>query len=155
MDLKVSAKKAWRGLTGKTAQRPVQARKVYAPLSANAELSSFREAMMAYADLTPEQQQIVAEYVRQVRATIGEFARLLNHFEALDYMYDGQITAGWAALLNTDIITDGSGLAGVSELTKAQVTTLANGMDAVLTTYNTQAMRQLFVRVAGMTNTIG
>lgn len=29
--------------------------------------------------LTPEQTNIVAEYTRQQRATVGEFARLLNH----------------------------------------------------------------------------
>jgi hypothetical protein len=48
---------------------------------------------MAFADLTPEQQGAVAEYVRQMRAMVGEFARLLNRFEALDNMYDGQAAA--------------------------------------------------------------
>jgi len=34
--------------------------------------------MMAFNELTPEQQAIVAEYTRQQRATVGEFARLLK-----------------------------------------------------------------------------
>lgn len=105
--------------------------------------------------LTPEQTNIVAEYTRQQRATVGEFARLLNHMAALDAMYDGQVTAAWASLANEDVIADGSGLAGVSSLTKAQITQIANAMQAILTTYNTEALRQLYVRMAGMTNTVG
>lgn len=38
---------------------------------------------MAFADLTTEQQAIVAEYTRQQRAMVGAFARILNQFEAL------------------------------------------------------------------------
>ena len=37
---------------------------------------------MAFSSLTPEQQAIVAEYTRQQRATVGEFASLLNHMAA-------------------------------------------------------------------------
>jgi hypothetical protein len=59
---------------------------------------------MAFADLTAEQQGIVAEYTRLMRATVGEFARLLNHMAALDSMYDGQVAAAWAALDAGDII---------------------------------------------------
>ena len=110
---------------------------------------------MAFADLTAEQQSIVAEYTKQQRAAVGEFARLLNHFGALDNMYDGQVVAAWAELASGDVIVDGSGLAGVSELTKAQIAQIATAIQAVLTAYNTEALRQLFVRMAGMTNTIG
>lgn len=110
---------------------------------------------MAFSSLTPEQQAIVAEYTRQQRATVGEFARLLNHMAALDAMYDGQVTAAWASLVDADVIADGSGLAGVSSLTKAQITQIANAMQAILTTYNTEALRQLYVRMAGMVNTVG
>ena len=105
--------------------------------------------------LTPEQQGIVAEYVRQQRATVGEFARLLNHMSALDNMYDGQVVAAWASLDAQDIIADGSGLAGVSSLTKAEVTGIANAMQAILTEYNAEALRQLYVRMAGLGNVIG
>lgn len=105
--------------------------------------------------LTPEQQAIVAEYTRQQRAVVGEFARLLNHMAALDAMYDGQVTAAWTSLQDTDVIADGSGLAGVSSLTKAQIAQIANAMQAILTAYNGEALRQLYVRMAGMTNTVG
>lgn len=110
---------------------------------------------MAYADLTAEQKGIVGEYVRQMRAATGQLARLCNIFAALDYMYDGQVVTAWASLAAGDIIEDGSGLAGISALTKAQVAQIANAIQAILTTYDTEALRQLYVRVAGMTNTLG
>lgn len=105
--------------------------------------------------LTTEQQNIVAEYTRQQRAVVGEFARLLNHMAALDAMFDGQVTAAWASLAAEDVIADGSGLAGVSSLTKGEIAGIADAMQAILTTYNGEALRQLYVRMAGMVNTIG
>ncbi len=50
---------------------------------------------MSFQDLTPEQQGILAEYTRQQRAVVGEFARLLNRMAALDNMYDGQVVSAW------------------------------------------------------------
>ena len=105
--------------------------------------------------LTPEQQNIVAEYTRQQRALVGEFARWLNRIEAADNMYDGQVVVAWAALGDSDVIVDGSGLAGVSSLTKAEVTQIAGAFQAILTAYQTEALRRLYVKIAGMTNTIG
>jgi len=105
--------------------------------------------------LTTEQQNIVAEYTRQQRATVGEFARLLNHMAALDAMFDGQVSAAWASLADADVIADGSGLAGVSALTKGEIAGIADAMQAILTTYNGEALRQLYVRMAGMVNTVG
>ena len=110
--------------------------------------------MATFSELTAEQQGIVAEYTRQQRAMVGEFARLLNRFEALDNMYDGQVTAAWASLGNADIIVDGSGLAGISQLTKAEVASIATAVQAILSTYQTGALRQLYTRMAGMVNVL-
>lgn len=110
---------------------------------------------MPFSSLTPEQQAIVAEYTRQQRATVGEFARLLNHMAALDAMFDGQVATAWSSLVDADVIADGSGLAGVSSLSKAEVASIATAMQAILTTYNTEALRQLYVRMAGLSNVIG
>ena len=109
---------------------------------------------MAFNDLTPEQQGIVSEYVRQQRAVVGEFARLLNRMEALDNMYDGQVVTAWATLGTTDVIADGSGLAGASQLTKAEVESIATAVQSILTTYQTEVLRQLYTRMAGMVNVI-
>ena len=110
--------------------------------------------MATFSLLTPEQQGIVAEYTRQQRAMVGAFARLLNQFEALDNMYDGQVTAAWSTLGTTDVIADGSGLAGTSQLTKTEVASIATSVQAILTAYQTEALRQLYVRMAGMMNTL-
>lgn len=110
--------------------------------------------MATFGQLTPEQQGIIAEYTRQQRAMVGEFARLLNKFEALNNMYDGQVTAAWATLDANGVIADSSGLAGISTLTKAEVQSIATAVQAILSAYQTDALRQLYTRMAGMTNTI-
>lgn len=109
---------------------------------------------MAFANLSVEEQGVVAEYTRQMRAVVGEFARLLNHMSALDNMYDGQVTAAWASLADGDVIQDGSGLAGVSALTKGEVAGIANAMQAILTAYDGEALRQLYMRMAGIVNVL-
>lgn len=110
--------------------------------------------MATFNELTTEQQSIVAEYTRQQRALVGAFARWLNQIEAGDNMYDGQVVAAWATLDNNATIADGSGLAGVSTLTKAEVATIAAAFQIILTQYQTEPLRQLFVKIAGMVNTI-
>jgi hypothetical protein len=109
---------------------------------------------VAFNDLTVEQRGIIAEYVKQQRAMVGGFARWLNQIEAADNMYDGQVVAAWASLADSDLIPDGSGLAGVSLLSKAEVASIAGAFQAILNTYQTEALRRLYVRMAGMTNTI-
>jgi hypothetical protein len=110
---------------------------------------------MAYSDLTAEQKGVLSEYVRQQRALVGEFARWLNRVEAADNMYDRQAAAVLANVANGDLIADGSGLAGVSTLSKAEVASIAGAFQTILAQYQTDALRQLYVRMAGMTNTIG
>jgi len=104
--------------------------------------------------LTAEQTGIIAEYVRQQRAVVGEFARLLNRMSALDNMYDGQVTAAWAELAAGTVLTDGSGLAGVSLLSKAEVASIADAMQLILTAYNGEELRRLYVKMAGVTNVL-
>ncbi len=110
--------------------------------------------MTAWGELTTEQREIIAEYTRQQRAVVGEFARLLNKMSASDAMYDGQVVAAWASLPAGDIIADNSGLAGVSSLSKAEVASIASAIEVILQTYNMPELRQLYVKMAGMVNTI-
>ena len=110
--------------------------------------------MATFSSLTAEQQGIVAEYTRQQRAMVGAFARLLNQFEALDNMFDGQVVTAWATLGTTDVIADGSGLAGTSQLTKAEVASIAAAVQVILETYQGEALRRLYVKMAGMVNSI-
>jgi len=109
---------------------------------------------MDWQDLTAEQHGVVSEYVRLLRAWCGEQARTNNHAEALN---DGYATtqAVLALLDNDDIITDGSGLAGSSSLTKAEVISLTAHMQGILTNYNTAGHRQMWAKAAGPSNLIG
>ena len=110
--------------------------------------------MAGFSDLTPEQQGIVAEYTRQQRAMVGAFARLLNQFEGLDNMYDGQVVQAWQSMAASDVIVDGSGLAGTSQLTKAEVTSIADAVQVILATYQTESLRRLYTRMAGLVNVL-
>lgn len=109
---------------------------------------------MNWEDLTPEQQSIVSEYVRLLRAWCGEQARTNNHAEALN---DGYATtqAVLALLDDGDVITDGTGLAGASSLTKGEVVSLTAHMQGILTNYNTAGHRQMWAKAAGPANLIG
>lgn len=77
---------------------------------------------MAFADLTAEQQSILAEHTRLLRAWAGEQARVMNHGEAIDTNYWAQVSAILAELQSSDEITDGSGLAGAATLTANKTT---------------------------------
>lgn len=109
---------------------------------------------MAYNDLTAEQQNVLGEYVRLLRAWSGEQARTNNHGEALNDDYS-QVQAILDLLANEDLISDGSGLAGAATLTKAEVISITAHMQGILTNYNTAGHRQLWAKAAGPGNLIG
>jgi hypothetical protein len=109
---------------------------------------------MAYGDLTVEQQGILSEYVRMIRAWSGEQARVNNHGEALNSGY-AQVQSILAELQSSDVIADGSGLAGAGLLTAGEVTSLTAQMQGVLASYNTAGIRQLWAKSAGPGNLIG
>lgn len=109
---------------------------------------------MAFNELTSEQQAVLADYVRMVRAWCGEQARTNNHADALNSQY-AQVQAILGELQDTDLVTDGSGLSGAMVLTKAEVVSLTAHMQGVLTTYNTAGHRQMWAKAAGPGNLIG
>ena len=75
---------------------------------------------MAYADLTPEEKQEVAEWLRNYRAAMADLVRGLNSQFALKMAYDTFLSTVWAKIGNTDLIPDDSGLAGADHtMTKA------------------------------------
>ncbi len=109
---------------------------------------------MDFDDLTPEQQAIVSEYVRLLRAWCGEQARVNNHGGALN---DGYATVQTilALLDSDDVITDSSGLAGAAALTKGEIVSLTAHMQGILASYNTPGHRQMWAKAAGPSNLIG
>lgn len=109
---------------------------------------------MAFADLTTEQQSVLADYVRMVRAWCGEQARTNNHADALNSQY-AQVQTILDALATDDFVTDASGLAGAMTMTKGEIVSLTAHMQGVLTNYNTSGHRQLWAKAAGPGNLIG
>lgn len=109
---------------------------------------------MAYAELTAEQQGVLGEYVRLLRAWCGEQARTNNHGDAINTDYS-QVQAILDLLQSEDVITDGSGLAGAASLTKSEIITMTAHVQGVLTNYDTLGHRQLWAKAAGPGNLIG
>jgi len=109
---------------------------------------------MSYIDLTAEQKAVLTDYVRNLRAWCGEQARTNNHGEALDTGYQN-MTAIFAALGDSELIPDESGLGGAQTLTKAEVVTLTSHNQGVQSNYNTANHRLLWAKAAGSTNLIG
>ena len=118
------------------------------------EFVTMEATLMGFTELTPEQQAVLGDYVRTLRAWCGEQARTNNHADALNSAYT-HIQASLDLLVADDLIADGSGLAGAMTLTKSEVITLTAHMQGILINYNTVAHRQLWAKAAGASNLIG
>lgn len=78
---------------------------------------------MAWADLTPEQQNLAKDFVRTYRAAVAETVRGLRTQQLLSMEYTNTIAAIWAQIGNGEVIPDGSGLAGADlTMTKSNFT---------------------------------
>lgn len=78
---------------------------------------------MAWADLEPNEQELVKDFVRTYRAAVAETVRGLRTQQLLSMEYTNTISALWAQIAAGDVIPDGSGLAGNdSTMTKASFT---------------------------------
>lgn len=108
---------------------------------------------MAFNDLTPEEQAALADYGRNVRATIGELARVRNHVEALDAAY-GNMQALLAEMTGSEILPDSGGLAGALPLTKDEVVTLTAHRQGLLASYGVGHFA-LWAKAAGIGGMIG
>lgn len=109
---------------------------------------------MNFEDLTAEEQAVLADYVRILRAWCGEQARMNNHGEALNSAF-AQVQAILAQLDDADPVADGSGLDGAMTLTKAEIVSITANMQGLLASYNTAGLRQVFAKAAGPINLIG
>lgn len=109
---------------------------------------------MAYSDLTVEQQSVLGEYTRLLRAWCGEQARVNNHASAINDGY-AHVQSILAELDTDDTVTDDSGLAGAAALTKGEIVSLTAHMQGILASYNTAGHRQMWAKAAGPGNLIG
>lgn len=117
---------------------------------------------MAYAQLSDEQKAAVRALSNTVRPLAGEWARLLEKFQAVVAYYTGNVETILGELLATDEIPNATNLAGAQSLTKEQLVNLVGYMivasatpDGSAGSYNTNYHRALYARACGPDNLIG
>ena len=109
---------------------------------------------MAFSDLTAEQQAVLSDYVRLMRAWCGEQARTNNHADALNSQY-AQVQSILGQLQPDDAVNDGSGLSGAMALTVGEIMSMTAQFQGILSGYNTAGIRQAWAKAAGPSNLIG
>ncbi len=109
---------------------------------------------MAYADLTTEQKATLDDWTNQTRAILGEFAKVCNHADAINIVYNGSIAAILAELSESDVVDNKSGLAGAQSMTKDEIVTCISYIQGFLQ-YNTDAHRGNIAKACGLVNLIG
>ncbi len=94
---------------------------------------------------------LLNSHVVQLRASVSDFAKMMNRMNALDMSWRSNVSAivGTPAGLT---ITDASGLAGITQLTDTQVASMMTSVEAILTTYYSSAAQQTMVQFCGPTN---
>lgn len=108
---------------------------------------------MSVATATPAQLALLSNFVAELRANMASFAQTIAVMNALNVSWEATISAIVGTPAGT-LITDSSGLAGISQLTDTQVSSLMTDVQSVLTTYNSTAAQELFSQVCGPLNTL-
>jgi hypothetical protein len=112
--------------------------------------------MATWAELTQEQRDVYQAWERNLRAVAGEQARVNNHWDVINTVYNAQILAILADLDDNTVVPNSSGLGGAQALdSDAEAVTIMSHGQGILTNYNTTAHRQLWAKAAGGDNLIG
>ena len=111
---------------------------------------------MKFADLTPEEQNLVSLFVAQhFRPAVGGAARSLNGVNQLHSTF--KISGVAAILANLDggeKVPDETGLAGAQPLVADDVVGFMKAAEGMLTAYNFDELRMQYAKIAGFPNTI-
>ncbi len=110
---------------------------------------------MAYTDLTTEQQTQLQDWLTIVRPMMGELARLNNQFRVAKDAHASHVGAILALLVGSDEVPNETGLAGATAVTVAELAGILTDANAILTTYDTDAKRQVISKFAGAGNMLG
>lgn len=112
--------------------------------------------MADWNSLTQEQRDVYQAFEKDLRAGMGQFARLINLFNRLNTTYSAQILAILADLDDNTVVPNSTSLAGSASLdSDAEMVSLVAHMQGVLTTYDTTGHRNLRDKAAGGPNTSG
>ena len=97
--------------------------------------------------------ETVAAFTREMRAAMGELARVLAQLAELRLAYWGHIRPLLDKSAPDGIIVDGSGLAGAAPLDGKALADLVAYAEQALA-LNTEPHRQAYIRAAGLGNTL-
>ena len=111
--------------------------------------------MPSYNSLSPEEKEILDTWSTEARAFAGGFAQLLVTMGVLVDDWNGQVSAIVTTLNPNERVPNKSGLRGAARVTKEEFTSLYDTLlPGLLTTHDTDAERELRVRMAGPSNVL-
>ena len=109
--------------------------------------------MALYSELSASDKAVVQNVVNMIRSTIGEKARGWNHVKAIA---DDTNAVNLVLSIDAgDTIPNTSGLAGADDLTRTEVVTLYNLINADRTTNDTAQNRAAMSKAAGINALLG
>lgn len=107
--------------------------------------------MATYAEKTDAEKARIDYFSNTMRALNGEFAKSIQKVQALKDYFDA---TGLGTILgsidNSEMIPNKTGLGGAEDITKAETMILAGNLATILTTYDTQELRLIRVKAAGI-----
>ena len=110
--------------------------------------------MATYASLAETEKDIIDTHARVVRGFASELAKLAQKGVTIDDNWDSQVSAIIATLDPGEVLPDTGGLAGAADITHEELTSIMGSINTLLATYNTNAARQLYVKLAGPNNVV-
>jgi hypothetical protein len=111
--------------------------------------------LMAYADLTAGQKAAIDNYSNNLRAALGEAARLIRVAEILKAQYSEVYAPAVSSLTSGDEIPNNGGLAGASSsATKATIANWQSYLDTVVTDIGSSDHIGQMVAAAGAGNVL-
>lgn len=109
---------------------------------------------MDYSELSAEDQQTLDDYLQFARPLLGEVARLMHKFSAVNSDWTNGAQGVVASLTAGVIVPNKTGLAGAASLTKEDIQASAALIAQALSGYESATNRNRWVKAAGAVNTI-
>lgn len=117
---------------------------------------------MPWSDLTPEERDAAQDLINFIRAESASIAKIGNHGRAVAGKYVGNVETILAKLQGSDLIPNGTGLAGAQSMTRQEVVnligyflTISDTTDNAPGSYNTNYHRSLYAKAGGIGNLNG
>ena len=110
--------------------------------------------MATYAELSETDANVLDSHNNNLRGFVSELARLMQKAVVIDDNWDAQVSAIVTTLDAAAVIPDNGGLACAADMTKEEMQSIMTSVANLLSTYNTNAARQLYVKLAGPNNVL-